>query len=189
MNAAFAFLLIVNALAVCALAYAVFHVGRFFRWWGVVLLLALPGLAHAQEAVPVLVDPAAVQALLDAAGAGKWVLALAVGISIVMGALKWVALVALKPESKVRQFVEGRLGGWLLNLGGSLAAAGISLAAGAAAGTPITAALVISTLLGAVTASLTGAGVYQLKKDVLGGPKPVASPAAAAAVLELPPKA
>lgn len=163
------------------------------RLVALLLLIALPALAQDLPAAPTVLGPVAEPAvalppgvpsveeaplqfagvLVQLAQQGKWgaLAALAV-FALVFVARKFVWRL---PEGKFRDFMLSTWGGWLLNLlvAGSAASAGLAMS-----GSPFSVASVLGVVGGALTYSLTAAGLVELQKDA------TAKGAAAAAKLD-----
>lgn len=137
------------------------------------LLLSLPALAQDVPAAPVVGN-----VNLDADPLGLVPLATALVREGRFGALALVALFALVwavrkfaaklPEGKVRDALLSKWGGWGLNFALGLAGGFASLAL---SGVAVNLALVLGVIGGAVSFSLGAAGLRELGKDVLPGPK------------------
>lgn len=193
-----AFIFGVTALAVLALIWCGYQLGRFFRWWGGALVLILvPVLAMAQDVVfplpagdagAAMIGAADIEGVTGAFGAGKILLGCVLLLGLGLRFFRGPVLKRLPASSGLVVFLKGSIGGWVLNFLGSL----LSLLAAYLSVTPaggVTTAGVVNTVIGAVVVSFSAGGFHEFTKDVgLVKPKPVASPAAAAAELALPPK-
>jgi hypothetical protein len=105
---------------------------------------------------------ALVGALVQAIQHGQILLAVALGLMLIVFALRFVAGKA--PDSGIGKVLSSRWGGWVLNFVLSLAGA---IGTALAAGVPISGALVLTALVGSLTAS----GLWQLVSDALGAGK------------------
>lgn len=121
--------------------------------------------------------------LVQLAQAGQWgpVAALVV-FALVWGVRRFAGHL---PAGKVRDFLIGRWGGWLLNFGAALAAgfAGLALT-----GTPLGLVTVLGVIGGGITYALGAAGLVELRKDVQPAPVPVPSKAEALRIMEQGPR-
>lgn len=121
--------------------------------------------------------------LVQLAQAGQW----GSFAALVVFALVWAVrrFAGHLPAGKVRDFLTGKWGGWLLNFGAAIAA---GFATVALTGTPMGLVTVLGIIGGGVTYALGAAGLVELKKDVMPAPVPVTEKAEALRIMEQGPR-
>ncbi len=122
------------------------------------------GIAHAQAgdiAGAGLITHAEGQVIATAVKDGKWLLLVAVLLTIVMRFVRG-PLLSLLPAGKVKDALSSTFGGWLTNLTSSF---GAGIVTGLVAGTPLDAITVINLAVGSFVVSLTAAGGHEMLKD------------------------
>lgn len=121
--------------------------------------------------------------LVQLAQAGQW----GSFAALVVFALVWAVrrFAGHLPAGKVRDFLTGKWGGWLLNFGAAIAA---GFATVAITGTPLGLVTVLGVIGGGVTYALGAAGLVELKKDVMPAPVPVTAKVEALRIMEQGPR-
>lgn len=109
-----------------------------------------------------ILDPVVLEQLLAAIGGGKALLAVLLGVTLAIRALRGPVAGLLADNTLVKRFLVSKAGGWALN--GALHFLGV-LAVELQSGKSIGVSLIVSALLGALMAAVS-AGAHAAAKDV-----------------------